>query len=131
MPDQFIEALEKIVVITYVASVLLAGGFFLKMIKKRHYSYLLSLISVAFLLAVVSLFYVGTSKLSDASIGVVQGSGSLSLTLDGESLVMQAQWGFDIGFYLLVIATLFVLGSFLGEVCLNILGKRDRHNSKE
>lgn len=124
MPEQFVDLLSKIVLAVYAAVILLGISFLSYRLRKKHYSILLNLVVLVMLIAIISTFYVGTSRLSEVSIGQVQGDGLLNLSIDGESLPMQANWGFDSGYYLVIVATISSLSALFSEIRVLIKKKK-------
>ena len=116
MPELYVDALEKIVLVLYATCIILGLSFISSKFRKKHYSLLLCLLGVILLIVIISMFYVGTSKLSETSIGDVQGEGSLNITIGEETVVMSSTWGFNIGFYLIIVSLLFALNSILLEI---------------
>ena len=62
------------------------------------------------------MFYVGTSKLCEGSIGDVQGEGIINVSLGSETVSMQSSWGFTTGFYLVVISLVLAMTPLFFEV---------------
>ena len=77
------------------------------------------------LLAVIGMYYTGTAKLSEASIGTIQGEGVISFDVNGESLVLSSSWGLSTGFYLVVISFIFTILASALEFKSIFLGKRN------
>jgi hypothetical protein len=115
MPEIFIDFLGKVVIIIYTISILLGLSFISLKLKKRKYFFLLYSLSILLMITIVSMFFFGISKVTEASIGPVQGDGILSITLE-ETVTMQANWGFSSGFYLIIIAVIIIFISLLLEI---------------
>jgi hypothetical protein len=113
MPEIFVETLGKIVAITYAACISLGLAFILNKIGRKQLSVLLELVGVILLTAAVSMFYLGTAKLCEASIGVVQGEDLLSVSINEETVQMLSRWGFSSGFYLIIASAVLALFSFI------------------
>ena len=124
MPDIYLDVLDTIVVASYAASVFLGLALVFLFFKKNNYALLVGIVGVLILISIVSLYFIGTVKLCEASIGDVQGTGTIQIELDN-SIPMQAHWGFDIGFYLSLAAALFASGGFMLSVRDVLLGKRN------
>lgn len=114
LPDLFVEFLGNIVIVAYAVSILLFFSFISNKFKKKHYSMILSFAGVVLITVIVSSFIVGTSKVTEASIGDLIGSGVLSVQLDG-IIQIDANWGFSIGFYLAIVSILLLISSLFLE----------------
>jgi len=62
------------------------------------------------------MFYVGTSKLCEASIGDVQGEDIIRVSLDYEIISMQSSWGFSTGFYLVIASAILAMTLLFFEI---------------
>ena len=102
MPEPFVDMLGNVLLVAYAVCIMLGVSFLLKKLRKKRYSLLFNVISILLLIALISMFYVGTSKLCEASIGDVQGVDIIGVSLDHETVNMQSSWGFSTGFYLVV-----------------------------
>ena len=114
MPELFIDFLEKIVIIVYIISILIGLSFISSKLGKRKYSFSLNSLSLILIIAIISMFFVGTSKLTEASIGKVQGEGLISISLE-ETVLLQSSWGFSSGFYLIIAAAIITIISLIVE----------------
>ncbi|UCD13891.1 MAG: carboxypeptidase regulatory-like domain-containing protein [Thermoplasmatales archaeon] len=124
MPEIFVDFLGKVVIVAYVACLLLGLSFISSKLGKKHYSLLLNFLGIILIIAVVSMFFVGTSKICEASIGDVQGEGLLSISLE-EPVLMDSQWGFASGFYLVVASAILAIISLFSEI-KNFLTRQKR-----
>ena len=63
--------------------------------------------SILFLILVALAFSFGMSKISEISLGSLQGSGIIDVMLpNGENVYMSSSWGLGTGFYLCIAAAL-------------------------
>jgi hypothetical protein len=69
-------------------------------------------------------FYIGTSRLIEASIGPVQGEGLLTISLGVEDVLMQANWGFGVGFYFVSIAVFIAVVAVLLDIRQKLTQKK-------
>ncbi len=115
MPELFVDFLGTILVVVYVVCTLLGLSFVSRRFGKKHYSLLLNLLAILLIIGVLSTFYFGTSKVTEASIGNVIGEGLLSIELD-ETIYMYSHWGFSSGFYLAIIAAILVIITIVLEI---------------
>jgi len=111
----FVDFLGKVVFVAYVACLLLGLSFISSKLGKKQYSFLLNLLGIILLIAIISMFYVGTSKVTEVSIGDVQGEGLLSISLE-ETVLMQSSWGFASGFYLVITSTILAMIPLFSEL---------------
>jgi len=116
MPEPFVDMLGNILLLVYAACIMLGVSFLLKKLRKKRCSLLLDMISLILLIAIISMFYVGTSKLCEVSIGDVQGDGVIGISLGHETVSMQSCWGFSIGFYLVIASALLAMMPLFFEV---------------
>jgi hypothetical protein len=115
MPEIFIDFLGKVVIIIYTIIMLLGLSFISLKLRKRKYFFLLHFLAILLMIVIVSMFFLGISKVTEASIGPVQGESTISIALE-ETVTMQASWGFSSGFYLIIIAAILIFISLLLEV---------------
>jgi len=124
MPDMFISFLGVIMPVIVLLCVMLGSSVILKKIKKRNYSFLLSLASVAIFIIVLYAFYIGTQKLCETSIGPVQGQGDILVMIQGVEVHLQSSWGFDLGYYCMIIAAILAVFALILEVLLILRKKK-------
>ena len=115
MPEIFVDFLGKVVLVAYVTCLLFGLSFISSKLGKKQYSFLLNLLGIILLIAIISMFYVGTSKVCEVSIGDVQGEGLLSISLE-ETVLMQSSWGFASGFYLVITSAILTMIPLFSEV---------------
>jgi hypothetical protein len=102
---------------------LISVSFISSKLGKRKYSFSLNFLSLILIIAIISLFFFGTSKLTEASIGKVQGDGIISISLD-ETILMQSSWGFSSGFYLVIAAAILTILSLIIEFKNHFMKKK-------
>jgi hypothetical protein len=115
IPEVYNDLLKNIMILALTACLFFGVSILLKRFRKLIFSYIGSFLGLVLLLVVISLFFIGTSKLCEASIGEVQGEGSLIVEFE-ESEQLDAQWGFSTGFYLILLSNTCVLLCFFVEV---------------
>jgi hypothetical protein len=115
MPEIFVDFLGKVVLVAYATCLLFGLSFISSKLGKKQYSFLLNLLGIILLIAIISMFYVGTSKVCEVSIGDVQGEGLLSISLE-ETVLMQSSWGFASGFYLVIASAILTIIPLFSEV---------------
>jgi len=123
MPKDFVAFLGNLVLAMYVSCVVIASSFVLNVRKKRMYSLALILLGMILLLAISGMYLVGITKLSEVSVGSIQGSGVLSFTFDDVSVSLSSAWGLSSGFYLFITSAIFTLLVSILEIN-NIFFKR-------
>jgi hypothetical protein len=114
MPEIFVDFLGKVVFVAYAVCLLLGFSFISNKLGKKQYSLLLNLLSIILLITIISMFYVGTSKVCEASIGNVMGEGFLNISLE-ETVPLKASWGFASGFYLIISSMILAMVSLFLE----------------
>ena len=116
MPELFVDLLGKIMLVAYAVCIMLGVSFLLKKLRKKGYSLLSDVISIILLIAIISMFYVGTSKLCEVSIGDVQGDDVIGISVGHETINMQSSWGFSAGFYLVIASIILATMPLVFEV---------------
>jgi hypothetical protein len=96
----------------------------LKRTKKKQYALLLSIVGVVLLCILLSSFYFVTTKLTETSIGAVQGEGALTFSFESEEVIMQSNWGFSTGFYFIFIAIIITVIALLIDVRIKVIQKK-------
>jgi len=116
LPDIFLSFLGVMMPVVILLCIVLLASVLLKKMKKRNYSFLLSLTSMVIVAALLPAFFVGIQKLCETSIGPVQGQGDILVMIRGAEVHLQSTWGFGIGYYLVALAALAVIGAVVLEV---------------
>jgi hypothetical protein len=124
MPDIFLMFLGAIVPLALLACLSLGLAVLLKKIKKKQYALLLSIAGVVLLCILLSSFYFGTIKLTEASIGAVQGEGARTISIESEEVIMQSSWGFSTGFYFIFIAVIVAVIALLLDIRTRVMQKK-------
>jgi len=124
MPDLFIMFLGAILPVASLACFCFTLGVILKRAQKRNYALILSISGMVLLCFLLPSFYFGTTKLTETSIGAVQGEKILSTSIESEALMLQASWGFSIGFYLVFAAILVAVLSLLIDLRARFMQKK-------
>ena len=128
MPELFVDLLGKIVFVAYAACIMLGVSFLSKKLGKKNYSLFLDVIGIILLIVIISMFYVATSKICEASIGEVQGEDMIGVSLGSETVSMQSSWGFTTGFYLVIVSAVLAMMPLFFEV-KNIVYRLRKRNS--
>jgi hypothetical protein len=124
MPDVFITFLGMIMPVVILLCVVLSSSVILKKLKKRNYSFLLSITSMILFVTLLSAFFIGTQKLCETSIGPVQGQGIITVIIEGTEVHLKSNWGFGIGYYLIALATVFAVFVVILELWLILKKKK-------
>jgi hypothetical protein len=115
MPDIFLAFLGVILPVIILLCVVLISSVILKKIKKRNYSFLLTMVSVIIFVLALYAFYVGIQKLCETSIGSVQGQGDILVMIQGAEVHMQSTWGFGPGYYCMILGAVLAVGAVILE----------------
>jgi len=107
-----------------LAGLILVFAIMLKRTKKKKYALLLTIVGVVLLCILLSSFYFVTTKLTETSIGAVQGEGALTFSFESEEVILQSGWGFSTGFYFISIAIIVAVIALLLEVRMKIMQKK-------
>lgn len=107
IPEMFTN-FEGILLFIIISGFILIGiSFVPNILQKRRHSLILIIASVLFLILVAAAFYFGMSKLTEISLGEMQGCGNIIVDLPtSDSIQMYATWGLGTGFYLCIMAAL-------------------------
>ena len=65
-----------------------------------------------------------TTKLTETSIGAVQGEGALTISIESEEVIMQSSWGFSTGFYFIFIAVIVAVIALLLDIRIKVMQKK-------
>jgi hypothetical protein len=112
IPDIFTNFLGVLFLIITAGFILLGISFLPNIIlKKRFYKILISA-SILFLIIVAIAYTIGMSRITEISIGSLEGEGTLDVVLpDTTKINMSANWGLGLGFYLCILASLTAMSS--------------------
>ncbi|MBN2600277.1 MAG: hypothetical protein JXA75_07030, partial [Candidatus Thermoplasmatota archaeon] len=116
MPDIFLMFLSAIIPLAILACLSLVVGIAFKKIKKQQYAFLLYISGVILLCVLLPSFYFGTLKLTEASIGSIQGQDAITISIASEEILMQSSWGLSYGFYFVLIATIIAVSVLIYDI---------------
>ena len=125
----FTNLLTGLSVVIIISLVLIIIGSFLSSKRKQLYALTVILIAIILLMTGCLLYMFATDKLSEASVGSLQGQGVLSFTINNELVPVQSYWGLSTGFLIMIGAILFLGVAFVLEL-LPVLRKRNRQHRK-
>jgi len=110
IPEVFTNFIGVLLFIVLSGFVLIGASFIPNiLLKKRHYKVLISA-SIFFLILVAAAYLFGMMKLTELSLGTLQGQGILEVVLPDKNITyMDSSWGLSTGFYLVVLASLTAL----------------------
>ncbi len=110
LPEMFTNFLVILQFILLSGFILIGISFIPNIFYKKRLTLVLIIASVLFLVLFVSAYLLGMSKITELSLGSLQGEGILEVLLPSkETVYMNATWGVAIGFYLSIIAAFTVL----------------------
>lgn len=120
IPEMFTDFLFMLLVIIIIGISLMLISFIPNIILKKRFSLVLTILSIVFVVVVAMLFSMGMSRITEISLGSLNGSGMIDVVLPSEqTMYMQAYWGFGTGFYLVVLAATISLGAGLIDFIRN------------
>ena len=128
LPEMFTNFLGGLVFILCSGFVLIGISFIPNIFYKKRFTLVLIIASVLFSFLFASAFLFGMSKITELSLGSLQGEGVLEVILPTKEIIyMNASWGVGIGFYLSIIAALTALiGGIIVSVfileCIVLIG---------
>ncbi len=107
IPEVFTEFLRTLLLIISVGLMLMGLSFIPNIALKKRYAFLLVGVSIFFVILVATAFFMGMGRITELSLGSLQGEGVIEVSPPlGGSYLMKANWGLDIGFYLIIVAAL-------------------------
>lgn len=110
LPEMFTDFVGTLLLIVCSGIALLGFSFLPNILLKRRYFLILISASIIFITLVALAFSMGMSKITELSLGSLNGKGTLEVILPtGETAFMEATWGLSIGFYLCVASTLILI----------------------
>jgi hypothetical protein len=110
IPVEFTEFLVVLLIILYSGLILMGMSFMPNIILRRRFSLILVFSSILFILLVNTAFTYGMIKITEFSLGSLQGNGILDLTLpNSKTIYMESSWGLGLGFYICIISSLILI----------------------
>lgn len=107
IPEIFTNFIGGLLFVVLSGFVLIGASFMPNILLKKRFYKILITSSIIFLIIVVAAYIIGMGKLTELSLGSLQGQGILEVTLPDQSTsYMKSNWGLSTGFYLAVIAAL-------------------------
>ncbi len=127
IPEIFTDFLFMLLMIIDIGIVLMLLSFLPNIILKKRFSIVLTVLSIIFVSIVAVLFSIGMSRITELSLGSLQGSGLIEVELpSGSSAYMQANWGFGLGSYLVFFASIIALSAGIIDLFLSYRKKRKK-----
>jgi hypothetical protein len=121
IPEVFTDFLGVLLLIVFSGLVLIGIIFIPNILLKKRYSIILIVASALFLVLISAAFIVGMSKITELTLGSLQGQGSLNIDLpDKTTTSVYGYWGLGSGFYLCIFAA--IMGFLDGTI--DLLRKR-------
>jgi len=112
LPEVFTDFVGTLLFIIYSGIALLMLSFIPNILLRRRYFIVLISASILFLTLVALAFLFGMSKITEISLGSLNGQGSLDVILpDGETTRMDAYWGLGYGFYLCIFSSIILIAT--------------------
>ncbi|KYK24402.1 hypothetical protein AYK24_06205, partial [Thermoplasmatales archaeon SG8-52-4] len=112
LPEVFTDFVGTLLFIIYSGIALLMLSFIPNILLKRRYFIILITASIVFLTLVALAFLFGMSKITEISLGNLNGQGSLDVLLpNGETTRMDAYWGLGLGFYLCIFSSIILIAT--------------------
>jgi hypothetical protein len=116
MPEPFVQMLYNIVLMIYATCIIFGIGFLVMFFGRKSYASLFNIIGIIFLIAIISMFFIGTSKLCEVSIGNVSGEEMIDISIGQDIVSMQSRWGFSTGFFMVIISMVITILLMVIEV---------------
>jgi len=110
IPELFTNFLGLLLLIVVTGFILLGISFLPNILYKRRFYKILISASILFLLLVSIAYFIGMSRITELSLGSLQGEGVLEVVLpDNNVTYMDANWGLGLGFYFCIFSALAAL----------------------
>jgi len=110
LPEMFTDFLGILLLIIYSGIILLSISFIPNILLRRRYFLVLISASILFLILVSIAFSYGMSKITELTLGCLNGEAILDVILpNGETVCMLSSWGLGLGFYLCVFSSIILL----------------------
>jgi len=107
IPEVFTDFLGTLLLIVCSGFVLIGISFIPNILLKKRYSIILIIASALFLVLISAAFTVGMSKITELTLGSLQGQGSMNIDLPDKSTAsLYGYWGLGSGFYLCIFAAI-------------------------
>jgi hypothetical protein len=131
LPEMFTDFLGTLLLIIYIGIILLGLSFIPNILMKRSYFLILISASIIFLTLVALAFSFGMSKITELSVGPLNGSGILEILLtDGSIKYINSSWGLGSGFYLCVISSAILVSAGLIDYLRRRIEKKKSFSKK-
>ncbi len=108
LPEIFLSLLEQLYTLLVIAGFLIGLSVLVSLIQKRRYSIILLFAGLILVFITSSSFYIGIQRLTELSLGQLQGTDTITVIIGQETISMVSSWGLSTGWYLLVIS--FIIG---------------------
>jgi hypothetical protein len=106
IPEEFTEFLVVLLIILYSGLFLMGMSFLPNIILRRRFSLILSFSSILFITLVNTAFTYGMIKITELSLGSIQGHKILDVILpNGDKIYLNSSWGFGYGFYICILSS--------------------------
>jgi hypothetical protein len=110
IPEEFTEFLVVLIIILYSGLILMSMSFLPNIFLRRRFSLILVFSSILFIILVNAAFTYGMLRLSELSLGSLQGNGILDLVLpNNQKVYMNSTWGLGFGFYICIISSIILI----------------------
>jgi hypothetical protein len=122
IPEEFTDFLVVLLIILYSGLFLMSMSFLPNIFLRRRFSLILVFSSILFIILVNAAFTYGMLKITELSLGSLQGNGVLDIVLsNNQKIYMDSSWGLGFGFYLCIISSIILI--FTGFI--DFLRKKD------
>lgn len=106
IPEMFTQFLQLLLYVISAGVGLMVISFIPNIVLRKRFAFVLVSLSIIFVSIVAAAFSLGMEKIAEISLGSLQGTSILEVTLPSEQvLYMNGEWGLGFGFYLIVLAS--------------------------
>jgi hypothetical protein len=111
LPDLFLFAINVIIIISIVSSILILLNFFIKNKIGNKYILIIKILSLILLFSSIIIFYIGMNTLLESGVGSFVSEGNLNIRIVGEETMfsINCNWGPSYGFYLYLLSIIILI----------------------
>jgi len=122
VPEEVTTALSVLAILLIISFLMIGFSTIVKG-RFRKITIMSSALSILFLIATITIFIYVMIQITQVSVGSFIGNGELEITIPGlaENKILQCSWGPNIGFYLVILAIICLITTFLHKKIIKYL----------
>ncbi|MEM0492909.1 MAG: hypothetical protein QXS02_02990, partial [Candidatus Thermoplasmatota archaeon] len=103
LPEIFTSLLSKLTLLIYIICIIILISIILKRLRRRTHV-LFTIIGLIMIAILLIIFSYGLNKLTEISVGSMNGNGNLRFVINESDIDLPASWGLSTGFYMITAA---------------------------